>query len=144
MAALGAMVARATAAGVITGALMAGGFVAATAKAGSPHRLVVVVGRTDDPLALRQHAALEEDAAALRERDVVVQALTPEAARSARPELGVPSGSAFAVLLVGRDGGVKMRRDAPVPVSEITALIDTMPMRRSEMARQGVLRPATP
>ena len=130
--------------GVIIGGLAAGGFVAATAQAGPPHRLVVVVGRTDDPRALRQHAVLEQDAAALRERDVVVQALTPGAARRERPELGVPSGSAFAVLLVGRDGGVKMRRDAPVAASEITALIDTMPMRRSEMTRRGVVAPATP
>ncbi len=138
------MAARFMATGVIIGGLAAGGLVAATARAESPHRLVVVVGRADDPRALRQHAALQQDAAALRERDVVVQALTPTAARRERPELGVASGSAFAVLLVGRDGGVKMRRDAPVAASEIIALIDTMPMRRSEVTRRGVAAPATP
>jgi hypothetical protein len=108
---------------------------AATAAARSPHRLVVVVGRANDPRVAQQHATLEHEATALRERDVVVQDITPEAARRERPELGVTAEAAFEVLLVGKDGGVKLRRDQPVAASEITALIDTMPMRRNEMRR---------
>ncbi len=104
------------------------------ATAPSPHRLVVVVGQPSDPRAMQQHASLEQDAAALRERDVVVQDITPEAARQ-RPELGVRPGVGFEVLLVGKDGGVKLRRDTPVAASEITALIDTMPMRQEEIKR---------
>ena len=106
---------------------------ATTAAAQSPHRLVVVVARPGDPRATQQHAALEHAAAALRERDVVVQDVAPEAARCERPELGVAMQTAFEVLLVGKDGGVKLRREKPVAASEITALIDTMPMRRNEM-----------
>jgi len=105
------------------------------AAAPFPHRLVVVVGQPGDPRGVQQHASLAQDAAALRERDVVVQDITPEAARRERPELGVRSGVAFEVLLVGKDGGVKLRRDKPVAASEIAALIDTMPMRREEMKR---------
>ena len=52
-----------------------------------------------------------------------------------RSGLGVVAHTAFELLLVGRDGGVKLRRDAPVAASEITALIDTMPMRQAEMRR---------
>lgn len=115
--------------------VMALGMMATMAAAQSPHRLVVVVGRPNDLRATQQHAALEHDAAALRERDVKVQAITPEAARRERPELGVGSQTAFEVLLVGKDGGVKLRRDKPVAVSELTALIDTMPMRQNEMRR---------
>lgn len=111
------------------------GLIATAAAAPLPHRLVVVVGGPDDPRATRQHAALAQAAAALRERDVVVQAMTPETARRERPELGVDPGATFEVLLVGKDGGVKLRRATPVSVSEITALIDTMPMRRREMGR---------
>ena len=108
----------------------------ATAAAGySPHRLVVVVGQPDDPRVAQQHAALQHAAVALRERDVVVQDITPDAARRLRPELGVAAQVAFEVLLVGKDGGVKWRQDAPVAVADITGLIDTMPMRQSEMRR---------
>jgi hypothetical protein len=115
--------------------MMALGLVAATAGAPWLHRLVVVVGHASDPRVAREHAALEHAAAALRERDVVVQDITPEAARRDRPELGVTAEAAFEVLLVGKDGGVKLRRDQPVAASEITALIDTMPMRQNEMRR---------
>ncbi len=115
--------------------LIALGLMATTAATRSPHRLVVVVGRPNDPRATRQHVALEHDAAALRERDVVVQDITPEAARHERPELGVNSEAAFEVLLVGRDGEVKLRRETLVAASEIIALIDTMPMRQNEMRR---------
>ncbi len=107
------------------------------AAAPSPHRLVVVVAAPGDPRAARQHGMLERDADALRERDVVVRELTPEAALRERPELGTTARTTFEVLLVGRDGGVKLRRRVPVAASEITALIDTMPMRRSEMRREG-------
>lgn len=108
---------------------------AATAAAQSPHRLVVVVARSDDPRVTQQHSILQSAAVALRERDVVVQDITPEAARRERPELGVKPQAAFEVLLVGKDGGVKLRRDTPVAAAAITGLIDTMPMRQDEMKR---------
>ncbi len=104
------------------------------AAAPSPHRLVVVVAETNDPRATQQHTLLEQDTEGLRERDVVVQDITPEVARH-RPELGVSSKVAFEVLLVGKDGGVKLRRQTPVAASEIAALIDTMPMRQQEMRK---------
>ena len=113
--------------------LMALGVLATAATAPSDHRLVVVVGRPGDPRGAEQHASLAHDAAALRDRDVVVQDITPAAARRERPELGVRPSVVFEVLLVGKDGGVKLRREAPVAASEITALIDTMPMRQEEM-----------
>ena len=81
---------------------MALGLAATMAAAQSPRRLIVVVGQPDDPRVTQQRAALEHDAAALRERDLVVQDITPEAARRERPELGVGSQAAFEVLLVGK------------------------------------------
>lgn len=65
----------------------------------------------------------------------MVQDITPEAARHERPELDVASDASFGVLLIGKDGHVKLRRGTPVAASEITALIDTMPMRQDEMRR---------
>ena len=109
------------------------GLTAIMAAAQLPHRRIIIVGRSDDAYVLQQHAALEQDFAALRERDVVVQEMTPEMARRERPGLATDPQAAFEVLLLGRDGGVKLRRTKPVAASEITALIDTMPMRQSEM-----------
>ena len=106
------------------------------AAAQSAHRLVLVVGRPNDPRVTQQQAALQHDAAALRERDVTVQDMTPEAVRRERPELEVAAAATFEVILVGKDGGVKLRREEPVAASELTALIDTMPMRQSEMGRR--------
>ncbi len=115
--------------------ILALGLTAATAAAQSPHRLVIIVASAADPRTAQQRKILEQDTTSLRERDVAVQNLTPEAARRNRPDLGVSEHSTFEVLLVGKDGGVKLRRDEPVTASEIVALIDSMPMRQEEMRR---------
>lgn len=39
----------------------------------------------------------------------------------------------FAVILVGKDGTVKVRRGEPQPMSALFELIDSMPMRQREM-----------
>ena len=109
------------------------GVMGAPADAQPAPRRVIVVAEPGDPRAAEQHAALARDAAGLRERDVVVQDATPESAQRSQPGLNIPAQARFNVLLVGRDGGVKLRRDHPVNASEINALIDTMPMRRAEM-----------
>ena len=43
----------------------------------------------------------------------------------------------LAVILVGKDGTVKLREEHSVDPLAIFALIDTMPMRRAEMKRGG-------
>jgi len=40
---------------------------------------------------------------------------------------------AFTVVLIGKDGGEKLRREEGANLGEIFGLIDTMPMRRREM-----------
>ena len=111
------------------------GLAAQIANAQSPRRLIVLVGQPNDLRMAQQRMVFEHDMVALRERDVVVQEITPDKARRDRAELGVNPHAAFEVLLVGKDGGVKLRRLAPVEVAEMTTLIDKMPMRQEEMAR---------
>ena len=43
------------------------------------------------------------------------------------------SKSPFSFYLIGLDGGVKMQEERVVPVREIFAIIDGMPMRRAEL-----------
>jgi hypothetical protein len=60
------------------------------------------------------------------------QEISPQDATNLRRRFGVSPG-AFTVVLVGKDGGVKIERSGPVTLSEIFTLIDSMPMRRREM-----------
>ena len=50
------------------------------------------------------------------------------------------SPGAFTVLLIGKDGGVKLRREGRVELDEIFSLIDTMPMRQREMREKSQKR----
>ncbi len=42
----------------------------------------------------------------------------------------------FTLILVGKDGGVKMRRHDPANLKEVFELIDSMPMRQNEMRQK--------
>ena len=54
------------------------------------------------------------------------------AAAALRQKYGVDS-AAFRVLLVGKDGGVKLSSGAPIAAGKLFSTIDAMPMRREEM-----------
>ncbi|WP_169739501.1 DUF4174 domain-containing protein [Thioclava pacifica] len=67
----------------------------------------------------------------LRERDIVVLAETaPEQGGVLRVKFGVDG---FRMLLIGKDGGIKMDEPAPIPAETLFATIDAMPMRQREM-----------
>ncbi len=51
------------------------------------------------------------------------------------------SEGAFRVLLIGKDGGIKMDSPQPISAADLTAEIDRMPMRRDEMRRRSSDRP---
>ncbi len=61
--------------------------------------------------------------------------IDPRAATALRERFKV-SRAAFAVILLGKDGGTKLNRNGPVTLDEIFGLIDSMPMRREEMRRK--------
>jgi NADH dehydrogenase [ubiquinone] 1 alpha subcomplex assembly factor 1 len=62
--------------------------------------------------------------------------LTTEETLSARATLGIIPGS-FALRLIGKDGSVKLSGEEATSMTEIFALIDTMPMRQNSL-RNGV------
>jgi hypothetical protein len=43
----------------------------------------------------------------------------------------------FTCILVGKDGGIKLRQDSQVKLDQVFNLIDTMPMRREEMRQKS-------
>lgn len=66
--------------------------------------------------------------------EVIIDATTADALRS---RLGIEDGD-FAAVLVGKDGGVKARYAKAPDLNDVFALIDGMPMRRSEMRQRGL------
>lgn len=93
----------------------------------------------------RQTAMLREDSRGFSERHMALvrvglqtglgpqgEKMQIEDVRPLRRRYNVSAGD-FTVLLIGKDGGEKMRASDPLEPSEFHARIDSMPMRRSEM-----------
>ena len=97
-----------------------------------------------DERSAEQRRRVEAAAEAMAERDMVLievsdvtgrvegRTLDAEEVRVLRLDHDVPPGT-FAVVLVGKDGGVKRRETEPVEMNAIFEQIDAMPMRQREM-----------
>lgn len=93
-------------------------------------RPVVVLGMGTPRQA--QLDALTAVPEALAERDIVLLVDGPGAA-----PLHARTGAGFAVILIGKDGGIKQVWRDPVAPDDIFAVIDAMPMRQREAAGKG-------
>ncbi len=114
------------------------------------NRVVLVVDQCLDTARLRQQRQwLEQEPAGCAERDLIVAYLAPDAtdttdgrtipvadAAQLQAALVVPAGQ-FQVLLIGKDGGVKHRWDAPIAAGDLFGAIDAMPMRQQELQRRS-------
>lgn len=56
-------------------------------------------------------------------------------ADSIRDHFTIPRNT-FALILVGKDGGIKLKRHDQASLAEIFELIDSMPMRKKEMRQK--------
>ena len=111
------------------------------------HRVLLVFANGNNSLAEEQLTAAAGHADGFRERDMLLVGLSgtnpavPAAMLSAADEAAarkyyhVAPGQ-FTVLLIGKDGGEKMRSHHPIAWERLQSTIDAMPMRRDEM-RQG-------
>ena len=57
-------------------------------------------------------------------------------ADSIRNHFAIPSNT-FSLILVGKDGGIKLKREDRVDLSDVFGLIDSMPMRQREMQQKN-------
>ncbi|WP_425051916.1 DUF4174 domain-containing protein [Psychromarinibacter sp. S121] len=96
-------------------------------------RVVLLFGAgEDDGTYTAARDQLAAVAPALEDRDIVVLTDTaPEQQGAIRQGLEVDG---FAMVLVGKDGGVKINSAEPVSPDALFATIDAMPMRRREMS----------
>ncbi|MEM8655674.1 MAG: DUF4174 domain-containing protein [Pseudomonadota bacterium] len=93
--------------------------------------IIVFADSPNDPNFGLQMEYLEARADELAERDVVVLTDTDPSIDSALRLKFRPRG--FMLVLVGKDGGVKLRKPFPWDVRELTRTIDKMPIRQREI-----------
>ncbi len=109
-------------------------------------RPVLVFAPEGDRRLGEQAERFAADQAARRDRDIVLIEIDGRSAQAdgqavpggvaLRRRFGIPE-TEFAVILIGKDGGEKMRAAEVTDPQAFYDLIDTMPMRRDEMRRQG-------
>lgn len=110
--------------------------------------LLIFAPRPDDPRLEIQIRTLQEHAAEAQDRDLAVIALpygspspsrlqlTSADAEAARRRFGIAPGD-FAVILLGKDGGEKLRSGKSLSMERLEETIDAMPMRQDEMKAKG-------
>ena len=113
------------------------------------HRILMVFAPSEThPAYQRLAAEVQSEKARFEERDMLwievltegtsqidTVRLTETQAQQLRTQFAVAP-ERFVALLIGKDGGVKLRQGGTVRLEQIFALIDTMPMRRSEMRQR--------
>jgi len=114
------------------------------------NRVLVVFAEQESTPAYKNHLreieALDEE---FRDRDMVLisafedgkgmaaeRTLPSEAVDRLREKFGVSPGT-YRLYLIGKDGGVKREGGPEIRIQDIFGLIDTMPMRRSEMRQKA-------
>ncbi len=112
------------------------------------NRVLLIFADRNGAQVEQQRRLVEEEQAALAERDMVVLLISGEtveplygaarglSAAALRRAAGVRTQqSGFEAVLIGKDGGVKLREQSPVSADALFELIDTMPMRAGERRR---------
>lgn len=84
-----------------------------------PRRLVISAPGPEHPAYREQAAVLLPAWRGLIERDFIIETRFGSAG--------------FSVVLIGKDGGEKLRQTSPLAPADLFALVDAMPMRQAEM-----------
>jgi len=111
------------------------------------NRILVLVDEAADTDAIRsQFQVLKAEEEALLDRDLLIFLVTENyvyrqngersniITENLRQTLNIPI-NFRGVILIGKDGGVKLKKDFQVDPETIFTLIDGMPMRRAEMRK---------
>ena len=111
------------------------------------NRIIIVNSDLAQTKKSKQLELLMQDTIGLKDRNLLVFSVENEMAHELVNEklykigkqqltkLNFTKGS-FEIILIGKDGGIKLRNTSIVQNSEIYGLIDHMPMRQAEMRRQ--------
>ena len=98
--------------------------------------LIVAAPSQQDPALAEQRRILANWTAKGDERDLTIVEVVGDQVRGAgdtapalRRQFRLPS--TFTALLIGKDGGDKLRSATPLPAAALEATIDAMPMRKA-------------
>lgn len=102
-----------------------------------------------DPELRKQQQVLQGVKQELSDRKIIVYTVTPQFLyRGSKEMMKSPENAlysnykkgttSFEVILLGLDGGVKLRENRLVKPEELFELIDRMPMRRAELRRKKI------
>ena len=110
--------------------------------------LLLFASSEEDQAYLTLKKEIDRQAMEVKDRDILVfyvlersesrlgqEHLRPDQALFLKKHLSVPSGR-FTIILIGKDGGEKIRQESAVDLKEIFAIIDAMPMREQEMKKK--------
>ena len=88
-------------------------------KQGLIERKLVLFFKTDKALNIKDYSTSQqiEDTINVNDSDAILQVLNSE----------------FEVILIGLDGSIKLRQNQFLPLEELFRIIDSMPMRQSEI-----------
>ena len=113
--------------------------------------LLVFAPAMDDPQLVAQFNQLKGHGPDLKSRDLLYVPIVPEGHNQPIPSSKIHTASLsedelaamrhhfkveqndFLVILIGKDGGEKLNSRTPVTAEQLKQLIDSMPMRKSEM-----------
>src|SRR3984885_9745738 len=116
--------------------------------------LLVFAPALDTPQLVQQFNELKAHASELKTRSVLYVPIVPEGHNQPIPGSKVPTCRLsedelaamrhrfkveqpdFLVILIGKDGSEKLNSRTPVTAAQLERLIDSMPMRKSEMQRE--------
>lgn len=99
--------------------------------------LVIFASECNDSRIAEQRRIVSSMGSGAAERDMAVVEFVGAAGdtQAMRRQLGIPE-NGFQAVLVGKDGGAKLRSAQPLTAEKLAATIDAMPMRRQEMQAQ--------
>lgn len=97
-------------------------------------QLLLFTQNKDTGLAEKQLAIWKETQTEMQERDLTITVITGN--ELVYKKYKVDSQTEFTVILLGKDGGEKLRTQNLLTANKLFALIDAMPMRRQEMQKK--------
>jgi hypothetical protein len=108
----------------------------ASYKADSDKRLLLIFAdKASNPAIRQQNSYLKVDLEGIKDRDLEVRIYYGD--RDAKRFQDKHITSNFTVILVGKDGGDKLRNNAPLTLKTLFNTIDAMTMRKDEVEQAG-------
>ena len=99
-------------------------------------RVLLFADKANDTALIQQKQLLESDAAGCLERDIRIEIyITSRTDKTFLKKYNITQPQ-FTFILIGKDGGIRLRSKKVIPKEQLFALIDTMPMRQDEIKRQ--------